>query len=217
MITNPREEGGAGVTPQEGEWKSVESIFPLHDQAWNQSWIKDWSTSYFLDINDLDQVRDRLGEKVAFYFAFLQSYFTFLIFPAAFGFTAWLMLGAFSPIYAIVNGLWCVTFVEYWKHQEADLAVRWGVRGVSRIQIARREFQHEKEVKDPVTGESVKVFPAMKRLQRQLLQLPFALVAVLLLGSMIATCFGIEIFISEVYKGPFKSVLVSPRRRKSTC
>ncbi len=68
--------------------------------------------------------------------------------------------------------------------------------------------EYEKEAKDPVTGETMKVFPARKRLLRQLLQVPFALSAALALGSLIAICFGIEIFISEVYGGPFKSVLV---------
>lgn len=108
----------------------------------------------------------------------------------------------------MVNGLWCVTFVEYWKRQEVDLAVRWGVKGVAGIQQKRREFQHEKEVRDPVTGETVQVFPATKRLSRQLLQIPFAVLATLALGTLIATCFGIEIFLSEVYNGPGQSILV---------
>jgi len=131
-----------------------------------------------------------------------------LIFPAAFGFSAWVLLGHFSPVYAVVNILWCVTFVEYWKHQELNLAIRWGVKGVSAIQEKRRDFQHEKEIKDPVTGETVQIFPATMRLSRQALQIPFALLACLALGSLIATCFGIEIFLSEVYSGPLKSVLV---------
>ena len=151
------------------------------------------------------------AKKVAFYFAFTQSYFAFLIFPAAFGFSSWVLLGHFSPIYAVVNGLWCVTFVEYWKRQELDLGVRWGVKGVSAIQERRKDFKYEKEVKDPVTGETLQVFPATKRLGRQLLQVPFAITACLALGTLIATCFGIEIFLSEVYDGPLKSVLVSNR------
>lgn len=133
----------------------------------------------------------------------------FLTAPAAVGFSTWLLLPHFSSIYAIFATLWCVVFVEYWKHQEQDLAVRWGVRGVSSIDTKRREFAHEKEMTDPVSGETVQIFPATKRLQRQLLQIPFALGAVLVLGSLIATAFGIEIFISEVYDGPLKNVLVS--------
>lgn len=130
------------------------------------------------------------------------------MFPAAFGFSSWVILGHFSPIYGIVNGLWCITFVEYWKRQEIDLGVRWGVKGVSAIQRKRRGFQHEKEMKDPITGETVQVFPATKRLTRQALTVPFAILASLALGSLIAICFGIEIFLSEIYNGPLKSVLV---------
>lgn len=208
LITNPVSEGGAGITPKEGEWKNVESVFALHDHAYNKDWIKKWSTSYFLKAEDLDDIRNRLGEKIAFYFAFTQSYFTFLIFPAVFGFSSWMLLGHFSPVYAVINAMWCTVFTEYWKHQEVDLGVRWSVRGVSRIDTKRKDFQHEKEIIDPVTGERVQIFPATKRLQRQLLQVPFALGAACVLGSLIATCFGIEIFICEVYDGPFKSVLV---------
>lgn len=209
MITGPKAEGGAGITPKHGEWKDVESVFPLHDHAFNKEWIKKWATMTFLKVEDLDEIRDRFGEKIAFYFAFTQSYFSFLLFPAVFGFSCWVLLGHFSPVYAIVNCLWCITFFEYWKRQEIDLGVRWGVKDVGAIQEKRREFQHEKEVKDPITGETVQIFPATKRLSRQLLQIPFAVLASLALGTLIATCFGIEILLSEVYSGPFKSVLVS--------
>ncbi|KAJ4376447.1 hypothetical protein N0V83_001731 [Neocucurbitaria cava] len=208
LITNPRSEGGAGITPKEGEWEGVESVFALHDHAYNKDWIKKWSSQWLLTTEDLDDIRNRLGEKIAFYFAFTQSYFTFLVFPAAFGFAAWLFLGSFSPIYGIVSAVWCTVFTEYWKQQEVDLGIRWGVKGVSKIDIKRKEFQHEKTVTDPITGEQVGFFSASKRFQRQLLQIPFALIAALSLGAVIATCFGIEVFISEVYNGPLKSVLV---------
>lgn len=100
-------------------------------------------------------------------------------------------------------------FVEYWKHQEYDLAVRWGVKGVSAIETKRHSFVHEKEKTDPVTGEKVQIFPAPKRFQRQLLQIPFGIAAVLVLGALIGTSFGIEIFMTEIYNGPMKSILVS--------
>ena len=131
-----------------------------------------------------------------------------------------MLLSSFSPLYAIVNSLWCVTFIEYWRRQELDLGVRWGVKGVSAISEKRREYQHEKEFRDPITGETVQVFPATKRLARQLLQIPFAFLASIALGTLIATCFGIEIFLSEIYNGPLKSVLVSRlliRMRESKC
>jgi len=207
LITKPKNEGGAGITPKSGEWKGVKSIFALHDHTFNKRWIKELTSKYFLNAKDLAEIKDRFGEKIAFYFAFLQSYFLFLTFPAGFGFCAWVLFGQYSPAYAIINALWGVVFIEYWKKQETDLAVQWGVRGVSKIQHKRPAFKHESTVNDPITGEEIKVYSPFKRLARQLLQVPFAIAATLALGSLIAGCFAIEIFISEVYDGPFKGYL----------
>ncbi|KAI0470159.1 DUF590-domain-containing protein [Xylaria cf. heliscus] len=207
LITKPKNEGGAGITPKVGQWKDVTSIFPLHDHSFNSAWIKAWSTKYFLDEVDLDQIRNKFGESVAFYFAFLQSYFAFQFAPAAFGVAAWLILGRYSWLYAFANSLWSVVFFEWWKKKEVDLAVQWGVRNVSRIQHPRTQFQWDHEAPDPVTGELVKYYPPMKRLKIQLLQIPFALACILVLGALYVFCFGVEIFLTEVYNGPFKSYL----------
>ena len=131
-----------------------------------------------------------------------------MIFPAAFGFSCWVLLGSFSPLYGIVNTLWCLVFVEYWKREEEELSIRWGVKNVSAIQSKRRDFSPDNTIIDSVTGEEVAYFPAKKRVQRQLLQIPLAIISFLGLGTIICTCYAIEIFISEVYSGPFKSVLV---------
>ncbi|KAI9770010.1 MAG: hypothetical protein M1840_003721 [Geoglossum simile] len=208
LITSPTSEGGAGITPRKGEWASVGSIFPLHNHSFNKEWLKRWSGKMYIGTEDLTQIRDRFGEKIAFYFAFLQAYAFFLVFPAIVGAIARYCLPQFSLIYAIAIGLWSAVFIEYWQRQEVDLAVRWGARGVSSIQHSRPEFKYEEEVSDKVTGEKVRVFSPRKRLMRQLLQVPFAILAVAVLGGLIATCFGIEIFISEVYNGPLKWLLV---------
>ncbi|KAI0008574.1 DUF590-domain-containing protein [Xylariaceae sp. FL0662B] len=207
LMTKPKNEGGAGITPKVGQWKDVISIFPLHNHAFNAQWIKQWSTKYFLDEEDLEQIRDKFGESVAFYFAFLQSYFASLLFPAAFGLSAWLILGRYSWVFAVVNSLWTVIFFEWWKKKEVDLAVQWGVRGVSRIQHPRTQFKWDYEAADPVSGEAVKVYPPTKRLQTQLLQIPFALGCLVVLGALYVFCFSIEIFLGELYNGPFKSYL----------
>ena len=207
LIINSPNEGGAGITPGKGGWKFVESIFALHDHAYNKEWIRKWSTQWLLSTEDLDDIRNRFGEKIALYFAFTQSYFIFLSAPAVVGVIAWAFLRTFSPVYAIAASLWSVVFVEWWTHQERDLASRWGVRGVSAIELRRHEFNPKHEVEDPITGEKLHIFPAKDRLIRQALQIPFVIVAVLVLGSLITSCFAIEVFISEVYSGPGKSIL----------
>lgn len=66
LITNPEDEGGAGITAKRGEWENVESIFALHDHAYNKAWVKRWSTKWLLNVQDLDEIRNRLGESVCF-------------------------------------------------------------------------------------------------------------------------------------------------------
>lgn len=64
LITNAPEEGGAGISPGHGEWEGVQSIFALHDHNYNKEWIKRWSKKWVLTPQDLDEIRDRLGEAV---------------------------------------------------------------------------------------------------------------------------------------------------------
>ncbi|EFR05412.1 transmembrane protein 16K [Nannizzia gypsea CBS 118893] len=207
MMTLPRTDGGADITPGYGYWKHVKSIFPLHDHDLNREWIKSWSRKTLLDNSDLEQIRLKLGEKVAFYFTFLQTYFRFLMVPAGLGLFCWVFLGHFSIFYAMLNSLFCLVFVEFWKRQEIDLRLRWQVKGVSEIKARRKEYKHEKQIIDPITGETVYVFPASKRLARQLLVIPFTMAVVVALGTLIATCFAIEVFINEIYSGPFQTYL----------
>ena len=63
LITNPCSEGGAGITPNEGDWQGVDAVFPLHDHNFNKEWLRHWSTRYFLGIEDLTKIRDHYGEK----------------------------------------------------------------------------------------------------------------------------------------------------------
>ena len=208
MLTKPENEGGAGITPGDGKWQYVQSIFPLHNHQFNKAWIQKWSRKYLLDQEDLDEIRNKFGEEVAFYFAFVQSYFRFLIFPSAAGFAAWMLLGQFSAFYAVLSCFWSVIFFEYWKKKEVDLAVSWGVRGVSKIQHPRPQFQYDYEGEDAVTGERVKIYDPIKRFKTQLLQIPFTLTCIAVLGSLVIACNSLEVYINEVYSGGGKAYLV---------
>ena len=130
------------------------------------------------------------------------------MFPALFGSFAWFFFGNYSVVYSVVNALWATVFIEYWKRKEVDLSCRWETKGVSVVRTRRREFHADKQVTDPATGEVSAVFSVYKRFFRQILQVPFTMVAGVALGAIIASCFAIEIFISEVYTGPFKQYLV---------
>lgn len=156
---------------------------------------------------DLDSIRDLFGSKVAFYFAFMQTYFLFLFFPAVTGVLAWLFLPKYSLTHAILTLLGCTVFLEYWRIQQADLSMRWNVKGVGALKVNRPRFRYEQVVID-TAGRTRHHFPKWKSILRQLLQVPFFAVALCVLGSIIALVFTIETLISEAYQGPYKSILV---------
>lgn len=164
------------------------------------------STRFFLDLSDLDRIRNLWGAKIAFYFAFLQTYFRFLAFPCVAGVFAWAFLPQYSLLFALVIGIWCTVFLEYWKIKELDLAIRWDVRGVGNLKINRPQFRYESTVVD-AAGRVLHSFPKWKRILRQLLVIPFVLVSTVFLGILIAFVFAIETFISEAYDGPYKFYL----------
>lgn len=210
LINWRKELGGAGITPEFGKWKNVTSIFPLHNHRTNRELLAHLSTRIFLTPEDLDQVRNLWGAKIAFYFAFIQTYFRSLAFPCVAGIFAWAFLPKYSLLFALVIGIWCTVFLEYWKIKQIDLAIRWNVRGVGDLKVNRPQFFFEKKVIDSA-GRVMHYFPRWKRIMRQLFVVPFMLFNTLFLGLLITLVFTIETFVSEAYEGPYKFYLVSSK------
>lgn len=65
LMTAQQIDGGANITPKHGEWKNVEAIFPLHDHERNKRWLAEFAKKTFLTPEDLDHIRDAVGEKVS--------------------------------------------------------------------------------------------------------------------------------------------------------
>ncbi|ORY86788.1 calcium-activated chloride channel-domain-containing protein [Protomyces lactucae-debilis] len=207
ILTAPVEEGGAGITPKLGAWRRVEAIFPLHNQEFENRWLHQWSTRWFIDDAELGHVAEHFGTKIALYFAFLQFYLKALTLPAAIGLGAFFLLPEHSPIYVAAISLWAVVFNELWARREQDLATRWGVKHCSQVEHRRAAFEGTSTAKDPVTGETAKTFSSWQRLQREALSIPFALVAGTFLAAVLTGIFSVEVFLGEIYDGPLKSVL----------
>jgi hypothetical protein len=203
----PVDLGGIGITPRFGKWQNVKSIFPIHNAPANKALLRHLSQKIFLKTEDLDSIRDLFGPKVAFYFAYMQTYLLFLFFPAATGILAWVFLPKYSLIYAIITLFGCTIFLEYWKIQQTDLAIRWNVRGVRSLKASRAKFQYERVITDQA-GRIKHYFPKWKSISRQSLQIPFFIFAFLILGIIITLVFALEVLISETYEGSYKSYLV---------
>lgn len=208
LVTWRKELGGAGITPGFGKWENVASAFPLHNPRTNQKLLVHLSKKFFLRSEDLDQIRDLWGSKVAFYFAFVQDYFLALVFPCVAGVLSWAFLPKYSLVFAVIICVWCTVFLEYWKIREVDLSIRWNVRGVGKLKVNRPQYRYEKEIVDSA-GRVQHYFPKWKRIVRQLAVVPFLAISTVFLTIVIGTVFALETFIVEGYDGPYDYYLVS--------
>lgn len=227
LLNWSKDQGGAGITPGLGNWKNVKSIFPIHNEPANRKLLKRLSKKLLLNKEDLDEIRNLFGSqvsiyppltvfgttnllKVAFYFAYMQTYLLFLTFPAVTGIAAWAFLPKYSLVYAVLTLLGCTVFLEYWKILQADLSIRWDVKSVAAIKVNRPKYKYEKTIVD-ASGRTKHYYPKWKSISRQFLQIPFFVFCLITLGAIITLVFAIEVLVSEAYHGPYQQYLVSQR------
>lgn len=208
LVTWTHEQGGAGVTAGLGQWERITASFPPQASAANASLLAEFASKTILSSGDLDEIRALFGEKVAFYYAFIQAYSIFLLVPSTLGVLWYFLVGSYSISFGTMVGLWSIVFVEYWRRQETDLALRWDVKGVQELKVNRPQYVWDKEYVDPTTGEKVRSFSKHSRLLRQALFVPFALLAGIALGTVLVASFLLEAYMTDVYGGPFKEYWV---------
>ncbi|KAI0154582.1 calcium-activated chloride channel-domain-containing protein [Xylariaceae sp. FL1272] len=203
LVTWSKENGGAGVSTDSD---NVKAVFPIHNEPTNRRLLTHLSKRLFLTKVDLDEIRDLFGSKVAFYFAYMQTYLLFLAFPSITGIFAWAFLPKYSLIYAIITLVGCTVFLEYWKIMQADLSIRWNVKGVAALKANRPKYRYEKVTVDSAR-RTKHYYPKWKSFARQSLQIPFFALCLATLGVIITGVFAIEILVSEAYQGPYQSWL----------
>jgi len=162
------------------------------EEVWARSW-------YPLFQQPLGEIRDYFGEKVAFYFAWLQFYCQWLIFLAIGGVLLWFWQIAtpphpkidvdILPFCGIVVAVWATLFLEFWKRRESTLRAEWGMTNFVQKEQPRPEFYGER-MRSPVDGTLIKHDPFYKRLPRFFLsQLVIGTLIGIVLGSVIGIFF----------------------------
>ncbi|KAG9306899.1 hypothetical protein G9A89_002568 [Geosiphon pyriformis] len=208
IITRSTNDDGAGIYPRLGDFELVTSLLPIHDRDYNQNWIKSWSTKWVIDKHDLMNLRNHFGEKIAFYFAFLQFYCLWLIAPSVAGLLTYLFLNDYSIPFAVFTVIWSVIFTEFWRRKERELSIWWGVHNFSRVEQRRPTFQQEALIQNPITGELQPYFPFWKRWLRRIIAAPVILLFSLILAAVLIIYIVLELIISEYYTGPFRNQVV---------
>jgi hypothetical protein len=155
------------------------------------------------------KIRDHFGEKVAYYFAFLQNYFIWLSGPAVVGILVYLThSNTLAVWFSLSMLLWAILFTEMWKRKESELALQWGVRNYSKHEKRRAEFKGEKIIKDRVTGEDTPYVSTRTLLGRRIASIPGVAAGAFLLSIIVGFVFVLQLFLHEYYNGPFHQFLV---------
>lgn len=205
-LSTPEELGGIGITPGKGHWKIVTGITPvsgyLSDPAAHKKAVAALKSAAHSTLG----LYKSYGSEVALYFEFFKFYLLGLAILSVFGVVAFFRSKNYSLTYSFVSLIWGTLFLLFWRRRELYLVNFWGVQNSHNVDKYNAELvtvnkglnkgvQKEKSRKDGI------------RFVKQLAFVPVALAFVAVLVSYQLGCFVVEIFLSEIYDGPGKSVL----------
>ena len=165
---------GAGLNMGKMVAKAVTiGQFPIHNfedlnilqKRWLVLWQWPWN-------QPLDSIRDYFGEKIGFYFLYLQHYTTMLLVPAFLGIVSDVLtvLGTKAHIiptvisdatYMIYLGImlfWSTLFIELWKVKQSTYGMKWGMTGYVASELDRPLFEGV-DVSSPIDGSNMRYFP----------------------------------------------------------
>lgn len=195
-LTLPKLSGGCEIQVGKGnviDILPVKSAIKLEKES-KSNW-KNFGKLFKKKTRDQNELflKETLGSKYAIYYKFVQAYVSSIGCLAFIGVFARYFLGNFSVLYAIANvfiGLTCYVCIYA---TEKKLANEWNLSNISKTEIIKLE--------------ETDLIPTWKVLLRKLLFTPITLGGASGLFSIHFGCFLLEIFINEIYKGPFQSIL----------
>ena len=130
----------------------------------------------------LDSIEKYFGEKVAFYFAWLQHTATHLVFLSVAGLFLFICQVASNnvdhplrPVFALIVMIWTFVVLVNWRKRANYLAYHWGTLNFKEQEATRPQFRGE-FVKDEITGEDIVHYPKWKRSLKYAISFPVTLV-----------------------------------------
>ncbi|KGR03941.1 hypothetical protein MG1_00730 [Candida albicans GC75] len=207
-LTYPQSVGGCGITPNSGDWKFVTSIVPITNAFNETTLVEDLKINVTQPNLSTATIKKTYGVEVALYFEYIKHYTFWLLLLSIIGLVSHFRKDKrFSLTFAFINLLWGVLFLASWHRREQHLVNVWGVQNSHLIEEHNSELAKVNERYE----EKSTYFHANNtngfRFLKQLAFIPIALVFVGVLISYQLSCFCIEIFLTDIYDGPGKSLL----------
>ncbi|KAL3656346.1 hypothetical protein V7S43_018837 [Phytophthora oleae] len=177
---------------------NVRSIFPVHDPATNRYLLKTFIGTQkleFLSENFLRKVRAHFGEKVGYYFAFMDFYNKALVPIALLGVLLTCLRGVMgTPMYmrvlvgwaVLISVVWSYGFLKAWSRRNNELNHMWANNiDTNTIVYRNPKFRGDAFV-NPVTGLPDQYYPSWKRYPKYLAVVTFMVVQISIMMFVIA-------------------------------
>ena len=137
----------------------------------------------------LDSIEEYFGEKVAFYFAWLQHTASHLVFLTVIGlvvFVCQVTSGNWDhplrPFFSLVVMIWTFVVLTNWRKRANFLAHRWGTLNYKEQETTRPQFRGD-YARDEITGEWIVTYPSWKRWLKYSISIPLTLLSTF--GSLV--------------------------------
>ncbi|KAG7391706.1 hypothetical protein PHYPSEUDO_003781 [Phytophthora pseudosyringae] len=177
---------------------NVRSIFPVHDPATNRYLLKTFIGTQkleFLSENFLQKVRAHFGEKVGYYFAFMDFYNKALVPIALLGVLLTCLRGVMgTPMYmrvlvgwaVLISVVWSYGFLKAWSRRNNELNHIWANNIETNTIVYRNPKFRGDAFVNPVTGLPDQYYSSWKRYPKYLAAVTFMVVQISIMMFVIA-------------------------------
>ncbi|KAI9998545.1 hypothetical protein PInf_002936 [Phytophthora infestans] len=177
---------------------NVRSIFPVHDPATNRYLLKTFIGTQKLEFlleNFLRKVRAHFGEKVGYYFAFMDFYNKALVPIALLGVLLTCLRGVMgTPMYmrvlvgwaVLISVVWSFGFLKAWSRRNNELNHMWANNIETNTIVYRNPKFRGDAFVNPVTSLPDQYYPSWKRYPKYLAVVTFMVVQISIMMFIIA-------------------------------
>ena len=138
----------------------------LHDKAKLSYFKSEWGRlGALVKAQPIDEIAKYFGEKVAFYFAWMKTYNSFMLYAGVIGLAIFILdlvveqnpyevssIQILTVCFAVFMSLWASMFDQKWVQKESELSWKYGTTHFHKVEEQRGEFQGVYE-KDEITGK----------------------------------------------------------------
>ncbi|RLV92661.1 Uncharacterized protein JA1_003006 [Spathaspora sp. JA1] len=200
--------GGCGITPNVGEWKFVNDIVPITSSFNDSTLIEDLKSNFKEKSLTTNKIKNQYGIKITLYFEYFKFYLLWLVFLSVFGIIcSYRAQRTYSLIFTFINLVWGTLFITFWNRKQKYLVNFWGVQNCHLVEEHYSELAELNVKYDNKSRFFHKDRGEWIVFLKQLAFVPIALGFTAVLVSYQLGCFVIEIFLTDIYDGPGKSLL----------